>query len=75
MKDILRLNVIYTRTIQANDYDKGYAIIKAIFKHKGNDDHHYPFIYVDWFEDINKKHKIHYSFFELMMILSVKFFL
>ena len=43
-------------TIQANDYDQGYAIIKAILKHKGNDDHFYPFIYVDWFNDINKKH-------------------
>ena len=43
-------------TIQANGYDKGYAIIKAIFKHKGNDGNYYPFIYIDWFEDINRKH-------------------
>ncbi|CAI2194639.1 10731_t:CDS:2, partial [Funneliformis geosporum] len=43
-------------TIQADDHDKGYAIIKAIFKHKGNDGHYYSFIYVDWFEDTNKKH-------------------
>ena len=44
-------------TINANNFDKGYAIIKAIFKHKGNDGHYYSFIYVDWFEDTNKKHE------------------
>ncbi|PKC61845.1 hypothetical protein RhiirA1_465952 [Rhizophagus irregularis] len=42
-------------TIQ-NGHDSGYAIIKAIFKHKGNDDRYYPFIYIDWFEDTNRKH-------------------
>jgi hypothetical protein len=42
--------------IQEEDYDKSYAIIKAIFKHKGNDGHYYPFIYVDWFEDTYQKH-------------------
>jgi hypothetical protein len=36
--------------IQEEDYDKSYAVIKTIFKHKGNDGHYYPFIYVDWFE-------------------------
>ena len=31
-------------TIQEEDYNKCYAIIRAIFKHKGNDNHYYPFI-------------------------------
>ena len=53
-------------TIQANDYNNGYAIIKAIFRHKGNDGHYYPFIYVNWFEDIYKKHaKVDCSLFIL----------
>jgi hypothetical protein len=42
--------------IQVEDFDKSYAIIKAIFKHKGNDGQYYPFIYVDWFEDIHRNH-------------------
>ncbi|PKB93838.1 hypothetical protein RhiirA5_440200 [Rhizophagus irregularis] len=42
-------------TIQ-NGHDSGYAIIKAIFKHKDNDDRYYPFIYIDWFENTNRKH-------------------
>ncbi|CAI2163860.1 11054_t:CDS:1 [Funneliformis geosporum] len=40
--------------IQVQDFDKSYAIIKAIFKHKGNDKQYYPFIYVDWFEDVHQ---------------------
>ena len=43
-------------TIQEEDYNKSYAIIKAIFKHKGNNGYYYPFIYVDWFEDTYQKH-------------------
>jgi hypothetical protein len=42
--------------IQVEDFDKSYAVIKAIFKHKGNDEQYYPFIYVDWFEDIHQNH-------------------
>src|SRR5437763_16705001 len=42
--------------IQVKDFDKSYAIIKAIFKHKGNDGQYYPFIYVDWFENIHQNH-------------------
>lgn len=42
--------------IQEEDYDKSYAVIKAIFKHKGNDGHYYPFIYIDWFEDTYQRH-------------------
>ncbi|PKB92827.1 hypothetical protein RhiirA5_443252 [Rhizophagus irregularis] len=43
-------------TITTNNYNNGYAIIKAIFKHKGNDNYYYPFIYVDWFENISRNH-------------------
>ncbi|PKK67410.1 hypothetical protein RhiirC2_783546 [Rhizophagus irregularis] len=43
-------------TIQVADYGESYAVIKGIFKHKSNDGYLYPFIYVDWFEDICKNH-------------------
>lgn len=43
-------------TIKEADYGESYAVIKGIFKHKSNDGYYYPFIYVDWFEDTNKKH-------------------
>ena len=44
-------------TIQVADYGESYAIVKGIFKHKSNDGYYYPFIYVDWLENIYKKHK------------------
>ncbi|RIB24336.1 hypothetical protein C2G38_689349 [Gigaspora rosea] len=42
--------------IHTNDYSEGYAMIKAIFKHKSSNGSYYLFIYVDWFEDISRKH-------------------
>lgn len=45
-------------TIQEEEYDESYAIIKGIFKYKGNNDKFYPFIVVDWFENINRIHNI-----------------
>ncbi len=38
--------------IQEKNYNISYIIIKAIFKHKGNDSHYYSFIYIVWFENI-----------------------
>lgn len=45
-------------TIQEEDYDECYAIIKGIFKHKGSNDNFYPFIVVNWFEDTNRIHNV-----------------
>jgi hypothetical protein len=45
-------------TIQVENHDECYAIIKGIFKHKGNDDKFYAFIIIDWFEDTNRIHNI-----------------
>lgn len=45
-------------TIQVESYGECYAIIKEIFKYKGNDNKYYAFIVVDWFEDINKIHNV-----------------
>ena len=42
--------------IQVADYGESYAVIKGIFKHKSNDGYFYSFIYVNWFEDSNRKH-------------------
>ncbi|CAG8627664.1 15488_t:CDS:2, partial [Dentiscutata erythropus] len=42
--------------IRENDYGESYAMIKAIFKHKSNNGHYYPFIYVDWFENTSREH-------------------
>jgi len=33
----------------------GFARIKAIIKHHGNDEQDYVFIYVAWFEDISRQ--------------------
>ena len=41
------LNIDDVVTIQVADYGESYAVIKGIFKHKSNDEHFYPFIYVD----------------------------
>jgi len=45
-------------TIQEEDYDESYAIIKGIFKHKSNNGKFYPFIVVDWFEDVDRIHNV-----------------
>ena len=45
-------------TIHEEDSGECYAIIKGIFKYKGNDDKYYAFIAIDWFENINRNHNI-----------------
>src|ERR1043166_6197567 len=50
------LNIDDVVTIQVADYGESYAVIEGIFKHKSNDGYFYPFIYIDWFEDIYKTH-------------------
>ena len=45
-------------TIDDEDFNKSYAVIRGIFKHKGNDEKYYAFIVVDWFEDTNQEHSI-----------------
>ncbi|GES98387.1 hypothetical protein GLOIN_2v1886362 [Rhizophagus clarus] len=41
-------------TIHEEDSGECYAIIKGIFKYKGNDDKYYAFITIDWFDNINR---------------------
>ena len=36
----------------------GFAIVKAIFKHHGNDEQDYVFVYIVWFEDISRRDKL-----------------
>ena len=38
--------------------ESGFASIKAIFKHNGNDECDYIFIYVAWFEDISRRDEL-----------------
>ena len=45
-------------TIQKENHDECYAIIKEIFKYKGNNNKFYAFIVIDWFEDINRIHHV-----------------
>lgn len=45
-------------TIQEENHDECYAIIKGIFKYKSNDGSFYAFIVIDWFEDINRNHSV-----------------
>jgi hypothetical protein len=45
-------------TIQEEKYKESYAIVKGIFRHKGNDENNYAFIVVDWFENIGQEHLI-----------------
>ncbi|GET50702.1 hypothetical protein GLOIN_2v1790377 [Rhizophagus irregularis DAOM 181602=DAOM 197198] len=50
-------------TIHEEDSDECYAIIKGIFKYKGNDDKYYAFITIDWFDNINRIHnKVHFVY-------------
>jgi len=44
--------------IQEEDHGECYAIIKGIFKYKGNDDKYYVFITIDWFDDTNRIHNV-----------------
>ncbi|GES94412.1 hypothetical protein GLOIN_2v1790940 [Rhizophagus clarus] len=45
-------------TIHEKDSGECYAIIKGIFKYKGNDDKYYAFITIDWFDNINRIHNV-----------------
>ena len=45
-------------TIQKEKYKESYAIVKGIFKHKGNDENNYAFVVVDWFENTKKEHPL-----------------
>ena len=38
--------------------ESGFARIKAIIKHHGNDEQDYVFIYVAWFEDISRQDEL-----------------
>ncbi|CAG8766065.1 16403_t:CDS:2, partial [Funneliformis caledonium] len=40
------------------DEKSGFASVKAIFKHHGNDEQDYVFIYIDWFEDISRQDEL-----------------
>ena len=44
--------------IQEEQYKESYAIVKGIFRHKGNDQNNYAFIVVDWFENTGQEHPI-----------------
>ncbi|RGB35141.1 hypothetical protein C1646_759738 [Rhizophagus diaphanus] len=39
-------------------YGESYAVIKEIFRHKGNNGKYYAFIVIDWFKNINQKHSV-----------------
>jgi hypothetical protein len=43
-------------TIQEDEYEESYAIIRGIILHKGNDKNNYVFVVVDWFENTNQEH-------------------
>ncbi|RGB27556.1 hypothetical protein C1646_768984, partial [Rhizophagus diaphanus] len=45
-------------TINDEDYIESYAVIKGIFRHKGNNGKYYAFIVIDWFKNINQKHSV-----------------
>ena len=40
------------------DNESGFANIKAILKHHGNDEQDYVFIYVAWFEDLSRQDEL-----------------
>ena len=40
------------------DNESGFANIKAILKHHGNDEQDYVFIYVAWFEDLLRQDEL-----------------
>ena len=56
LKVYLHLNDFVT--IQEEKYKESYAIVKGIFRHKGNDQNNYVFIIVDWFENTGQEHLI-----------------
>lgn len=42
--------------INDEDFNESYAVIRGIFRHKGNNENYYAFIAVDWFENKNQEH-------------------
>ncbi|GES95217.1 hypothetical protein GLOIN_2v1790377 [Rhizophagus clarus] len=54
----VHLHISDVVTIHEEDSGKCYAIIKGIFKYKGNDDKYYAFITIDWFDNINRIHNV-----------------
>jgi hypothetical protein len=56
LKVYLHLNDFVT--IQDEEFKESYAIVKGIFRHKGNNENDYAFIVVDWFENIEKEHSL-----------------
>ncbi|PKK59460.1 hypothetical protein RhiirC2_794808 [Rhizophagus irregularis] len=51
-KNHLRIGDVVMMQIQ--DYNESYAIVEAIFSHRGNDNKLYVFIIVKWFEETNR---------------------
>lgn len=45
-------------TIHEENNGECYAIIKGIFKYKGNNGKYYVFITIDWFDDTNRIHSV-----------------
>lgn len=45
-------------TIHEENNGECYAIIKGIFKYKGNNSKYYVFITIDWFDDTNRIHGV-----------------
>ncbi|GET51727.1 hypothetical protein GLOIN_2v1790377 [Rhizophagus irregularis DAOM 181602=DAOM 197198] len=45
-------------TIHKENNGECYAIIKGIFKYKGNNGKYYVFITIDWFDDTNRIHNV-----------------
>jgi hypothetical protein len=45
-------------TIHEENNGECYAIIKGIFKYKGNNGKYYVFITIDWFDDTNRIHNV-----------------
>ncbi|CAG8439542.1 10828_t:CDS:2, partial [Scutellospora calospora] len=41
-------------TIEEEEEEESFAMIKTIFRHKSNDRHFYTFIMIDWFENTNQ---------------------
>ncbi|POG58448.1 hypothetical protein GLOIN_2v1790377 [Rhizophagus irregularis DAOM 181602=DAOM 197198] len=64
-------------TIHKENNGECYAIIKGIFKYKGNNGKYYVFITIDWFDDTNRIHNVlkykEKRVFELLLGDSLKF--
>jgi hypothetical protein len=54
----VRLHLDDFITINEEEFGESYAIIKGIFRHKGNNQKYYAFIVINWFEDANQEHPV-----------------